>query len=209
MSNTYDDNVKKWKEVYTKILEVCGDYGTEFSNVYSFEDIKDMTYAAKDHLRLIEWYEKYGLKISHNHKPVSYNYFRVNDYLHFSYYADSQAEKDSGNGGRYISWSDDDRQPMNEWLLNISYPTGAYIFGDDYDYNQTMFQDMIKELKSYKPDYSDTTNDTFYWKLENAKPIYDDFNEIMKKYRERSTSEEKLRKAAKLRKELERLEKQL
>ena len=31
-----------------------------------------------------------------------------------------------------ISWEDKDRKPHNELLLCINFPTGAYIFGDDY-----------------------------------------------------------------------------
>ena len=34
--------------------------------------------------------------------------------------------------GRNILISDDGRQPENEWLYCISFPRGAYIFGDEY-----------------------------------------------------------------------------
>ena len=205
MQNTYDDNVAIWKEAYTKVLKACEKY-PDFDNKYSFRDIRDMAISAKGHLMLIDWYEKYGLKISHDHNPAQYNFFKYGEYIVFNYFNDAQAEKDSGNGGKYISWPDDDRQPKNEWLLNISFPTGAYIFGQDYDYQQDLFQEFIKELKSYKPDYSDTVNKSFYWKLENAKGILENFNDILKKYHEKNRGEFDKRKAAKLRKELEQLE---
>jgi len=205
MENTYDDNVKIWKEAYTKVLEACEKY-PDFDNKYSFRDINDMKRSAKSHLLLVEWYEKYGLKLSHDYKPAEYNYFKHGNYGCFNYFNDARAEKDSGNGGKYISWPDDDRQPKNEWLYNISFPTGAYIFGEDYEYQQDLFQEFIKELKSYKPDYSDTVNKSFYWKLENAKAILESFDSILKKYNEKNRSEFDKRKAAKLRKELEKLE---
>lgn len=209
-NNTYDDNVKMWKDAYTDVLAVCSKYGS-FDNKYSsdFDDIHRMEVSAKDHLLLIEWYEKYGLKIDHSNKPYSYNHFTLGDYMRFSHFNDAQAEKDSGKGGRYISWPDDDRQPKNEWLFEISFSTGPFIFGDDYDGQRQLFQDFFKELQSYKPDYSDSHNNNLYWKLENAKPIYDEFNAILRKYRERNTAELKQREAARLRKELTKIESEL
>lgn len=205
MTNTYDDNIKIWKNAYQEILDVCEKY-PDFDNKYSYRDIRDMARSAKSHLLLIEWYEKYGLKLSHDYRPSEYNYIKHSEYIVFSYFNDAQAEKDSGNSGKYISWPDDDRQPKNEWLVNISFPTGAYIFGEDYDYQQDLFQEFIKELKSYKPDYSDTVNKSFYWKLENAKQIYECFSGILAKYHEKNRSEFNQRKAEKLRKELAKLE---
>ena len=203
MMEEYNSNVAKWKKAYTEILTVCDKY--QGFDKYNFRDIDDMRSKAKNHLLLIEWYEKYDLKLSHDYNPNSYNYFKVTDYIVFSYFQDALRDKNAGSG-KYISWSDDDRQPKDEWLLNISFSTGAYIFGDDYEGQKTLFQDFIKELKSYSPDYSDTTNKSFYWKLENAKSIYGEFNNILKKYRERNTSEFNARKAERLRKELAKLE---
>lgn len=205
MEETYDKNVNLWKKAYTEILEVCKKYH-DFDNKFSFRDMNDMRKSAESHLTLIEWYEKYGLKLSHDYKPAQNNYFKHGSYGNFSHFGDAQKEKDSGNGGRYISWPDDDRQPMNEWLFNISFPTGAYIFGDDYDYQQDLFQDFIGRLKSYKPDYSDTVNKSFYWKLENAKPIVEEFNGIYQEFQEKNKQEFDKRKADKLRKQLAELE---
>lgn len=202
---SYESNVKKWKKAYTEVLETCEKY-KEFYDKYGFDDIKSLWWSAKDHLRLIEWYEKYGLKIDHDNKPYSYSYFKIDDYRLFSEFKDAERDKEKGSG-KYISWSDDDRQPKDEWLFQIGFSTGAYIFGEDYAYQQQLFQDFFDELKSYKPDYSDTHNSYLYWKLENAKPIYDNFYEILNKYRERNKSELKQREADKLRKRLEELEK--
>jgi hypothetical protein len=202
--HTYDDNVKIWKKAYQEVLAVCKQY-PDFDSKYSFRDIRDMSSAAKGHLMLIDWYEKYGLKISHDYNPSEYNHFKVDDCMIFSHFQDGERDKEEGSG-KYISWPDDDRQPKDEWLLGISFPTGAYIFGDDYDGQQQLFQDFIKELRSYNPDYSDSHNNCYYWKLENAKPIYSEFNNIFCQYRERNKSEFNKRKAEKLRAELAKLE---
>jgi hypothetical protein len=203
----YEHNLRRWKEAYIDVSKVCSKYSERFKRYASdFDDIHEMEVKAKNHLLLIEWYEKYGLKIDHGYRPYSNDYFRIDDYKFFSHYNDARQEKDSGKGGRYISWPDDDRQPKNEWLLEVGFSTGAYIFGEDYDSQKQLFQDFFKELQSYKPDYSDSHNHNLYWKLENAKPIYEEFNNILNKYRERNQSELKQRKADKLRKELAELE---
>lgn len=199
---TYDDNVKIWKKAYTEVLKVCEKY-PGFNS--SFRDLDDMRVSAKGHLMLIDWYEKYGLRISHDHNPAQYNYLDMGKHTKFSHFNDAEADKDSGSG-RFISWSDDGRQPKNEWLLNISFPTGAYIFGEDYNYQQDLFQDFINELRSYTPDYSDTHNKSFYWKLENAKPIYEKSGDILRSYQERNKSEFNKRKVEKLKAELAKLE---
>lgn len=201
---SYDDNVKIWKEAYSSILKVCDKY-TNFDNQFNFRDIDDMRRSAKGHLMLIEWYEEHGLKIDHQYNPSLYNYFKTGEYLVFNYFGD--AERDKANGsGKYISWSDDDRQPKDEWLLNISFPTGAYIFGDDYNYQQELFRAFVQRLKEYKPDYSDTANKSFYWKLDNSKAIFEGFNTILQEFHEKNRSEMKSREAEKLRKRLKELE---
>lgn len=206
---TYDDNVKVWKDAYTDVLKVCSKYG-RFNNKYSsdFNDIHRMGVSAKDHLLLIEWYEKYGLKLDHDYKPYSNNYFRLDDHREFAHYNEAQKEKDSGNGGRYISWPDG-KQPKNEWLFEIGFSTGAYIFGEDYDSQKQLFQDFFEELKGFNPDYSDSHNHSLYWKLENAKAIFDNYHSILQKYQERNTSELKQREADNLRKKLQKLEAEL
>lgn len=204
MSNTYDDNVKLWKKAYQGILEVCEKY-RDFDNKYSFRDIDDMQNAARGHLMLVDWYEKYGLKIDHGHNPHKQNWVNTGEYTAFSRFYDAEADKANGSG-RFISWSDDGRQPNNEWLFIIGFSTGAYIFGYDYEGQQQLFQDFIGRLKSYKPDYSDTVNKSFYWKLENAKPIYDDFGSVLREYREKNRQELDKRKAEKLREQLAELE---
>ncbi len=196
----YQENIKLWKKAYKEILDVCEKY-PNFSR-FSFYDIDDMRNSAKDHLLLVDWYEKYGLKLDHSSsQPYTRNFVDVDRHINIHYYEDAKR-------GRSIFWSDDERQPLNEWLLVISFPTGAYIFRDGYEGQKDLFQDLFNELKNYKPDYSDTTNKKLYWKLENAKNIFNDFNGILKKYYEKNRSEFNKRMAKKLRDELEKLKKQ-
>lgn len=199
--------MKEIKKAYKDILEVCKKY-SKIGDVYHFEDIKEMISKAKDHLLIIEWEEKYGIKLDHDHRPNSYNYIRINDWMSFVHYDNAKAEKESGSG-RFISWSDDDRQPENEWLLDISFSTGAYIFGDDYKGQEKLFQDFFNELKTYKPDFIDSHNSALYWKLKNAKDIYSNFMVIKNKYHERNRSEFNKRKAERLKAELEKLNKEM
>lgn len=103
----------------------------------------------------------------------------------------------------WISWSDDGRQPENEWLYKISFPTGAFIFGDFYP--AEMFQKFFLELKSYNPKYCDTTNNCLYFSPDNAKKVHEAYPKILKKYRDKSAEEFKKLRKEKLEKELERL----
>lgn len=193
---SYDDNVKIWKKAYSELKEVCEKYAVEFDNKYGLYDIRKALQEADNHLRAIELYEEHGIRLS----ELYYNpdHTNIDDYRGISFYDGER---------RNISWPDDGKQPKDVHLYQIGFSTGAYIFGRDYDSQQQVFKDFYEELKTYKPDYSDNHNHSLYWKLENAKPIHDKFNEILKKYHERNTSELKQRKADKLRKELAELEK--
>lgn len=184
---SYEDNVKIWKDAYTEILEVCEKY-PNFDQRFSFYDIQEMRNKAKNHLMLIDWYEKYGLKLDHSHHTVfGYNYFRVSEYTSFQKFGDAAAEKEAGSG-RYIAWSVDDRQPDHEWLFIINFPTGAYIFGGDYPTD--LFQRMWEELKAFGPKYRDDVNKYLYFSMEDAAPIMEQFNGIMQKYRQIYKDEE-------------------
>lgn len=84
------------------------------------------------------------------------------------------------HGKDSISYSDDGRQPDNEWLFRICFTTGAYTFGQSYP-TQT-FNAFWQELKGYLPKYIDTANHCMYFTEHTAKFVYDDFWGIFKKY---------------------------
>lgn len=197
----------KVKEAYQEILKVCEKHEDVIKLDYYHGKIREMICHAKNHLLIIEWDEKYGLTIPLSKSPYSSGYLEIKDYKVFSKFGDAKQDKDNQTG-KSISWSDDGRQPINEWLFELKFPTGAYIFGGDYEGQQDLFRDFFCELKTFKPNFVDTANHCLYWKLENAKAIFDGFEDIYKKYREINTGELNKRKADKLRKELAKLEKE-
>lgn len=106
--------------------------------------------------------------------------------------------------GRVISWEDDGNQPEDEFLLCVSYPTGAYFFGKDYD--TKLFDEFFQELTTFKPKYRDSENHSMYFTKEVAGRFLDEYGDITQKYRDRYNSEAKKRKMEKLREELAKLE---
>lgn len=194
---------KEIKKAYSKILAVCNEYvEKDYLSDFDFEDIRNMRDFAKNHLLLIDWYEKYGLDIKHSVKIDQRTYVKIDDYRYFSYFKDAKVEKESGSG-RYISWSDDDRQPKDEWLLCIGFSTGAYIFGDDYP--AKLFQEFFQELKDYNPKFTDSSNKCLYFSMDKANKIFNEFPKILNKYYDKNKEDLKERRIDKLQKELEKL----
>jgi len=191
------------KKAYKEIKEVCEKYADNSERYCG--DIRDMLIKASGHLMIIDWEEKYGIKLSHEYSPSKALRLNINSHSSISYYEDAVKEKEGGSG-RYISWSDDDKQPMNEWIFSLSFPTGAYIFGEDYDGQQNLFQEFFNELKTYNPDFTDIHNHSLFWKLENAKNIFDNFNIILHKYQELNGQQLKQRNIDKLKSQLKSLE---
>ena len=180
------------KKAYSQIIKLLNKH----KDICVF-DIQDLESKAKCHLFGLELKELYGFNIEPKSiRSTSFNEFHGCLRLY-------KVGKDSNNS---ISWSDDGRQPKNEMLLNISFPTGAYIFGEDYEYQQELFGKFFNELKSYNPKYSDTANKTLYFSLDNAGVIFNSFPEILKKYHTLNRNDINNRKIYKLKKELEKLE---
>ena len=182
--------MEKIKQAYEEILgvikkhrEVC---------VY---DIEDMERSAKLHLLGVELQNVHGFNINpRNIHSLDWN--GLGSYRHIGWF-----------GGKYkrtISWPDDGRQPEDEMLLVIGFPTGAYIFGDDYP--EVLFQKFFLELKTYKPKYTDSANKKLYFSLENAAEVFNRFDGILNKYQELNKKDSRERKIAKLQKELKELE---
>lgn len=94
-----------------------------------------------------------------------------------------------------------EEKPDNEMLLSIQFPTGAYIFGEDYD--TEIFNEFYKELKTYKPKFCDDLNHYLYFELKNAGKIYNEYENIYKKYKEKYNSKIYKRKIDKLKEEIE------
>jgi hypothetical protein len=198
MNKKYYDNIKKWKKAYTEILNVCKKYPG--FNIHGFNDIDTMAKEAKKHLMLIEWYEKYKIKVAHN--DCYDGNINLNRFSSIILFMDAEKCKKE-HYGRSISYPDDGRQPVDGWYYVIKFPTGAFIFGEDYDYQIELFKKLIKEIKGYSPDHCDTVNNCFYWKIENCKKIFDNFPSIIEKYYKINQSERQEREVKKLEAKLE------
>lgn len=108
---------------------------------------------------------------------------------------------------RQISWSDDDRQPENEWLCVISFPTGAYIFGDYFkdQYPKETFNAFFEELKSFGTKYCDSANHSLYYSTANAYVVCEAFPAIFKKYKDMCQQEYERQRVKELEEELAKL----
>ena len=58
------------------------------------------------------------------------------------------------------------------------------------------------ELKSFNPDYCDSANKSLYFKLENAKEVFNSYDSIVKKYYELNKEDFKQREIIRKQKEL-------
>ena len=177
---------KKEEQAYKEILDVLKKY-----REICVYDVNEMESLAKKHLFGIELKEKYGFNVEpRNIKSLDWN--RFSDYMSLGLWGEKYNRK--------ISWSDDGKQPENELLLELSFSTGACIFGDDYP--TELFQRFWQELKTYNPKYSDTTNNNLYFSLENGAKLFNEFKDILEKYYEINKIDAKERKIKKLQKEL-------
>lgn len=178
------------KEAYSKILKLL----KKHKDLIVF-DINDLEEKSKLHLFGIELKEKYGLDI--DPKIIqTFDWVRFGDYRTIGWWGDKHR--------RTISWSDDGNQPKDEQLLQISFPTGAYIFGEDYPAH--LFEVFFAELKSFKPKYIDTANKSLYFKMENSSGVFNSFDSILKKYHEINREDLKQRKIKKMKEDLAKLE---
>lgn len=179
-------NYKESKEMYREILSILDNYSNDL--IYDIEDLKQKS---ECHLFGLKLKEVYGLDIDPK-RIDSTEYIRVGQYMSISMWGEKYS--------RTISWSDDDRQPEDELLLRIVFPTGAYIFGDDYPTD--LFQKFFNELKSYSPKYTDSANKDLFWAMDNAKGIFNKFNDILKKYQDLNKEDYKHRKIKELEEQL-------
>lgn len=179
------------KEIFKKIIDICEE------NIDEEGTLKDIAIKAKNRVIRYEWEEKYSVKLSDSARLAEYDYYRIDSHQFIGFFEDGYKCKEGGYG-RSISWSEDNKQPVNEWIYEVGFSTGAYIFGEDYEGQKQLFQDFFEELRTYKPDYEDLHNHNLYWKIENAKGIMENFNNILSKYYDLNRKELKQREINKL-----------
>lgn len=177
------------EKAYKEILKVLNKYKSEI--VF---DVDRLEREAKNHLFGVELVRKYGFNLDPTIiHSTDWQQLKENVYIGFF-----------DGKHRRISCSDDGRQPKNETLLYIGYPTGAYIFGDDYPIE--FFQKFFLELKTYNPKYIDSANKSLYFDLDNAGKIYNAYDSIIKRYYEENKEDLRQRKIKQLKEELSKLE---
>jgi len=184
----------KAEQAYKEILDVL----KKHKDVCIY-DVSELDSLAKKHLFAIELREKFGLNIE-LHDITSLDYNRLGEHVSIGMWGTKHDRK--------ISWSDDGKQPENELLLVISFPCGAYIFGNSSanDYPTELFNEFFEELKTYNPKYTDGHNHTLYFSTENASKIFNEFQRILRKYHELNTIDAKKRKIKRLQEEIAKIE---
>ena len=175
-------------EAYKLILKTINDCDAQVKL-----DTDISTYNLPSLIKKCELEEEFGIKIK---------YIKSETWFDCGYY--STIGLWGSVHGRTISWSDDDRQPEDEWLYQISFPTGAYIFGNDYCTNT--FGLFFAELKSFSPKYSDTNNHNLYFTSDTAAKVHNEFEGLLKKYSGFVQKEINDKRIEKIKKELESLE---
>lgn len=178
----------KVEKAYKEILKVL----KKHKDICVF-DVDRLEEKAKNHLFGVELKEKYGFNID----PKIINnmgYQKLKEAIHVGFWDGVRSK---------ISWSDDGSQPKGETLLYISYPTGAYIFGEDYP--TELFQRFFLELKIYNPKYTDSANHSLYFSMDNAGEIYNKYDSILRKYNDINNEDFKKRKIIKMEEELTKL----
>lgn len=180
----------KTEEIYEKIFKIIEEAGDK--TIFNLADLRRQ---ADNHLFGLELRDKYGLDIDPT-RIHSKDWQKLHDNIYIAFFKE---------GYRNISWPDDGRQPENETLLLIKFPTGAYIFGNHFPTD--IFQKFFQELKSYGPKYLDSANKCLYFSLDNAAEVFNNYTKIYKKYKDIDISKNKARRVQQLKKELEELQK--
>ena len=178
-------------DAYKKILKVIKSCAKDAE----LDSSVDISYKLEQLITREEIQESFGINLM-NCRECGDTYFKVG-YEQF-------IAKYGSEYNRTISWSDDDTQPEDEWLFVISYPTGAFIFGEDYQ--QETFKQYFDELKGFSPKYVDTANHNLYYTADKAKAVYEKVDEVLKKYRAIAEENRKDSKIEALKKQLEALE---
>lgn len=199
---------KKNDKVYLahkKILKIC-EWLIEAWKSYWRNDkekyIEDIIKISKNQLAIMDYNYDYWLNIPFWSSAYNAGYVEINDYISLIHFND--AAKDHDNSSWYhISWSDDWRQPKNEWLMKIWFSTWWYMLHDKYA--SDTFEKMREELRSYGPKYCDSTNHNMYFSLDNCGKVRNDFDAIIKKYRELAIDEIKKKEIANMEERIKKL----
>ena len=89
-----------------------------------------------------------------------------------------------GTGKCTITCEDDGKNPYNEYLYSVEFPTGPYFLsGSDAFYPKELFSKFFCELKSFNPAFIDSANKELFFRPDNAKAVHDALPCLIKKYK--------------------------
>jgi len=181
-------NLKEIIKAYEKLQEVIDANQEIFASDSDVQGIKAS-------IKRLKLEDRFGAKLTCHGGDWYESYYPAAVSVYVGYYG--------GPHEREISWSDDGRQPENEWLYVLSFCTGPYIFGEGYPVNT--FQDFFNELKAFGPKYSDTNNNTLYFTEEVSAKVHAALNPLYLKYKEQVNAEMKEKRKKELEAELAKL----
>lgn len=182
-------------EYYQSILNAI----TAFESKDEAQEIKDVRDTIKTLIRNEEFKNRFGVKELHFNSKTYAKCFKYNGYSYIGLWGT--------DFNRTIAWSDDGRQPENEWLYQISFPTGAYIFGDGY--LTDVFNKFFVELKLFNPKYLDSANHNLYYTEENSAAVDAALPTLLEKYQAIAAEAYKLLKIENAKAEIARLQAEL
>jgi len=181
-------------KAYTELQKVLQKYSDEFKGDFDVSKIKST-------LQRLEISERFGIPLSYGFGDVSYSVEGVYDNWTRVNFMDGVE--------RYISWPDNAKQPNDEWLYCICFPTGPYIFGNYMNnvYPKKTFDAFFAELKAFEPKYCDSANNCLYFTEDNSKAVHEAFWGIFNKHKGMVADEMKEQRKKELQKELDILSK--
>lgn len=123
------------------------------------------------YIRLAQVFNEFKIPISRKNVVDPSNTIRLSDVEDIHDYSISGE----------LSWPDDGRQPK-ELLYTLQFPTGAYIFGEEY--HRELFVKFFSELKEFGPKYLDSVNNKLLFDSDVAHKVYNALPDILKKYKD-------------------------
>ena len=189
-----EKKMKKIEKAYKEIFDVLEKYNDICGICYDLYSIKTNS---KKHLFLL-YLNELGYNIN---TQLCFNDFYCIEHINIGKFI--SISKYGGDTNRTISYEADGKEPNDEFLLAISFSTGAYIFSEDYP--KEYFQMFFDELQTYNPDYKDIANSSLYWKIENGVEIFSKFHSILDKYKQEYNEYAKKEKIKNLEKRLNEL----
>lgn len=183
-------------DVYIKLETLIIENGNVFSQNHGIPTAREV----RAHIEMLEVSKMFGIdNLEHRgHKFYKVSQCRITD-VFITWFGEGVE--------RSISWSDDGRQPKDEWLMTVTFPTGAYIFGRAYP--EDAFNKFFCELKDFGPKYSDTVNKALYFDTSMAAEVVSELPVLFEKYRKMARLEVVINEEKELKQRLEKIQREI